>query len=192
MFGRRMPTVFVAKDVHCSNQRDDSKSTSLTMTYLFFILLMTIKLKRRDGVRQSASLPSTRTVTSWLGVWKPVDFERKYSLEKVYRSHNGFEITTNLTFISFGNNLCCRRINHYSSKGKLTHNAVSRCVQMSGSHFKLLRFSSPIISQFRVYLREIVDFYKGIFARIAKMLSIAVLNLLCQFLSPLSMQMSAS
>ena len=58
--------------------------------------------------------------------------------------------------------------------------------------FKLLRFSSPIISQFRVYLREIVDLYKGIFARIAKMLSIAVLNLLCQFLSPLSMQMSAS
>ena len=58
--------------------------------------------------------------------------------------------------------------------------------------FKLLRFSSPIISQFRVYLREIVDLYKGIFARIAKKLSIAVLNLLCQFLSPLSMQMSAS
>ena len=59
--------------------------------------------------------------------------------------------------------------------------------------FKLLRgFSSPIISQFRVYLREIVDLYKGIFARIAKMLPIAVLNLLCQFLSPLSMQMSAS
>ena len=58
--------------------------------------------------------------------------------------------------------------------------------------FKLLCFSSPLISQFRVYLREIVDLYKGIFARIAKMLSIAVLNLLCQFLSPLSMQMSAS
>ena len=152
---------------------------------------MTINLKRRDGVRQRASLPSTRTLTSWLGVWKPVDFERKHSLEKVYRSHNGFEIT-NLTFISFGNNLCCRRINHYSSKGKLTHNAVSRCVQMSGSHFKLLRFSSPIISQFRVCLREIVDFYKGIFARIAKKLSITVLNLLCQFLSPLSTQMSAS
>ena len=58
--------------------------------------------------------------------------------------------------------------------------------------FKLLRFSSPIISQFRVYFREIVDLYKGIFARIAKMLSITVLNLLCQFLSVLSMQMSAS
>ena len=58
--------------------------------------------------------------------------------------------------------------------------------------FKLPRFSNPIISQFRVYLREIVDLYKGIFARIAKMLSITVLNLLCQFLSPLSMQMSAS
>ena len=93
---------------------------------------MTINLKRRDGVRQSASLLSTRTVTSWLGVWKPVDFERKYLLEKVNRSNSGFEIT-NLTFISFDNNLCCRRINRYSSKGKLTHNAVSRCVQMSGS-----------------------------------------------------------
>ena len=59
--------------------------------------------------------------------------------------------------------------------------------------FKLLRFSSPIISQFQVSdLREIVDLYKGIFARIAEMLLIAVLNLLCQFLSPLSMQMSAS
>ena len=125
MFGRRMPTVFVVKDVHCSNQRDDSKSISQAITYLFF---MTINLKRRDGVRQSASLPSTRTVTSWLGVWKSVDFERKHSLEKVYRSYNDFEIT-NLTFISFGNNLCCRRINHYSSKGKLTHNAMSRCVQ---------------------------------------------------------------
>ena len=76
---------------------------------------MTINLKRRDGVLQSASLLSTRTVTSWLGVWKPVDFERKYLLEKVNRSNNGFEIT-NLTFISFGNNLCCRRINRYSSK----------------------------------------------------------------------------
>ena len=54
---------------------------------------------------------------------------------------------------------------------------MSRCVQMSGSHFKLLRFSSPIISQIRLYLREIVDFYKGIFARIAKKLSITVLNL---------------
>ena len=47
---------------------------------------MTINLKQRDGVRQSASLLSTRTVTSWLGVWKPVDFERKYLLEKVNRS----------------------------------------------------------------------------------------------------------
>ena len=81
---------------------------------------MTINLKRRDGVRQSARFLSTRIVTSWLGVWKPVDFERKYLLEKVNRSNNGFEIT-NLTFISFGNNLCCRRINRYSSKGKLTH-----------------------------------------------------------------------
>ena len=112
----------------CSNQRDDSKSISLAITYLF----MTINLKRRDGVRQSAGLPSTRTVTSWLGVWKPVDFERKYLLEKVNRSNNGLEIT-NLAFISFVNNLCCRRINRYSSKGKLTHNAVSRCVQMSSS-----------------------------------------------------------
>ena len=67
---------------------------------------MSINLKRRDGVQQSASLPSTRTVISWFGAWKQVDFERKYSLEKVYRSHNGFEIT-NLTFISFGNNLGC-------------------------------------------------------------------------------------
>ena len=31
-----MPTVFVAKDVHCSNQRDDSKSISLAITYVFY------------------------------------------------------------------------------------------------------------------------------------------------------------
>ena len=93
---------------------------------------MMINLKRRDGVRQSTSLLSTRTVTSWLGVWEPVDFERKYLLEKVNQSNNGFEIT-NLTFISFGNNLCCRRINRYSSKGSLLVTLyVSRCVQMSG------------------------------------------------------------
>ena len=40
--------------------------------------------------------------------------------------------------------------------------------------FKLLRFGSPIISQIWVYLREIVDLYKGIFARIAKKLSTTV------------------
>ena len=44
--------------------------------------------------------------------------------------------------------------------------------------FKLLRFGSPIISQIWVYLREIVDLYKGIFARIAKKLSTTVLNLI--------------
>ena len=140
---------------------------------------MTINLKRRDGVRQRASLPSTRTVIRWLDAWKPVDFERKYSLQKVYRSHNGFEIT-NLAFISFGNNLPCRRINHYSSKGKLTHNAMSRCVQMSGSRTGFSKYSvsgSPIISQFRVYVREIFDLYKGISPRTAKKLSITVLNL---------------
>ena len=65
-------------------------------------------------------------------------------------------------------------------------------VRQSNMIFKLLRFSSPSISQFRAHLREIVDLYKGIFARIDKKLSITVLNLLCQFLSPLSMQMSAS
>ena len=42
----------------------------------------------------------------------------------------------------------------------------------------LLRFGSPIISQVWVYLREIVDLYKGIFARIAKNLSTTVLNLI--------------
>ena len=44
--------------------------------------------------------------------------------------------------------------------------------------FKLLRFGSPIISQIWVYLREIVDLYKGIFARIANKLSTTVLNLI--------------
>ena len=44
--------------------------------------------------------------------------------------------------------------------------------------FKLLCFGSPIISQIWVYLREIVDLYKGIFARIANKLSTAVLNLI--------------
>ena len=44
--------------------------------------------------------------------------------------------------------------------------------------FKLLRIGSPIISQVWVYLREIVDLYKGIFARIAKKLSTTVLNLI--------------
>ena len=44
--------------------------------------------------------------------------------------------------------------------------------------FKLLRFGSPIISQIWVYLRKIVDLYKGIFARIAKKLSTTVLNLI--------------
>ena len=58
--------------------------------------------------------------------------------------------------------------------------------------FKLFRFSSPIISQIWVYLREIVDLYKGIFSCIAKKLSTTVLNLLCGFLSPQSLQMSAS
>ena len=51
---------------------------------------MTINLKRRDGVRQSTSLLITRTMTSWLGVWKPVDFERKYLLEKVNQSNNAW------------------------------------------------------------------------------------------------------
>ena len=124
------PFSFARMYTACSNQRRFQKYIS-SYNVPFF---MTINLKRRDGVRQiRASLLSTRTVTSWLGVWKPVDFEIKYLLEKVNRSNNGFEIT-NLTFISIGNNLCCRRINRYSSKGKLyTHNAVSRCVQMSGS-----------------------------------------------------------
>ena len=105
------PFSFARMYTASSNQRDDSKSISLAITYLFY------------DDKPEAKRRSTRTVTSWLGVWKPVDFERKYLLEKVNRSNNGFEIT-NLTFISFGNNLCCRRINRYSSKG---------CVQMSGS-----------------------------------------------------------
>ena len=40
--------------------------------------------------------------------------------------------------------------------------------------FKLLRFGSPIISQIWVYLREIVDLYKGIFARILIVVSISL------------------
>ena len=51
-------------------------------------------------------------------------------------------------------------------------------VRQQNMIFKLLRFGSPIISQIWVYLREIVDLYKGIFARIAKKLSTTVLNLI--------------
>ena len=62
---------------------------------------------------------------------------------------------------------------------KLTHNAVSRCPAAEHDfQTTVLRFGSPIISQIWVYLREIVDLYKGIFARIAKKLSTTVLNLI--------------
>ena len=44
---------------------------------------------------------------------------------------------------------------------------------------------SPIISQFRVYVREIVVLSNAIFVCIAKKLSVTVLSLLCRFLWPL-------
>ena len=44
---------------------------------------------------------------------------------------------------------------------------------------------SPIISQFRVFAREIIDLSNAVFVWIAKKLLIAVLNLLCRFLFPL-------
>ena len=44
--------------------------------------------------------------------------------------------------------------------------------------FKVLRFGSLIISQIWVYLREIVDLYKGIFTRIANKLSTTVFILI--------------
>ena len=47
---------------------------------------------------------------------------------------------------------------------------------------KYSKSGSPIISRFRVFLREIVVLYKDIFVCMAKKLSITVFNLLCRFL----------
>ena len=79
-------------------------------------------------------------------------------------------------------------------KVSLLINAVSRC-PAAEHDFQTTPFRQSDNFSISVYLREIVDFiYKGIFdfARIAMKLSSTVLNLLRRFLSPLSMQMSAS
>ena len=59
---------------------------------------------------------------------------------------------------------------------------------MSGSRTGFSEHSvsgSPIISQFRVFVREIIDLSNAVFVWVAKKLLVAVLNLLCRFLLPL-------
>ena len=58
-----MPTVFVVKDVHCSNQRDDSKSISQAITYFFYDDKP--EAKRRSTAKRKPSQYSDRNKLAW-------------------------------------------------------------------------------------------------------------------------------
>ena len=70
-----MPTVFVCKDyTACSNQRDDSKSISLAITYHFYDDKP--EAKRRSTAKRKPSQYSDRNKLAWC--------MEKYLLEKIF------------------------------------------------------------------------------------------------------------